>query len=148
MGEVGTAAAATAAPPAPAPKSQFDKEWAAFERDMQSLKAPAPDPQETYARATVAAEAELVPGLEGMPGQVPEGGEVVVSALEQKVSEEEERKRKAQEESELIMDRLLEEERAQEEADSRVAALKSRVEMLKKKRELAKAKGKKAVTRT
>ena len=139
MGEVG-------APP----KSQFDKEWAAFERDMQSLQQPVPDPQETYARATVAAEPELVPGFEGLPGQVPEGGggEAPTSELERKVSEEEERKRKVQEEHELIMDRLLEEERAQEEADSRVAALKSRVELLKKKRELAKAKGNKAEART
>jgi zinc finger protein 830 len=133
------------------PKSQFDKEWAAFERDMQGLQQPAPDPQETYARATVAAEPELVPGFEGLPGQVPEGGgeeAAPASELEKKVSEEEERKRKVQEEHELIMDRLLEEERAQEEADSRVAALKSRVEMLKKKRELAKAKGNKAEART
>ena len=133
------------------PKSQFDLEWAAFERDMQSVqKKPALDPQETYARATVAAEPELVPALEGLPGQVPAGGGdgVPGSELEQKISEEEERKRKMQEEHELIMDRLLEEERAQEEADSRVAALKSRVEMLKKKRELAKAKGNKSGTRT
>ena len=137
----------------PPPKSQFDLEWAAFERDMQSVqKKPALDPQETYARATVAAEPELVPALEGLPGhQVPAGGGgegAPGSELEQKISEEEERKRKMQEEHELIMDRLLEEERAQEEADSRVAALKSRVEMLKKKRELAKAKGNKAGTRT
>ena len=137
----------------PPPKSQFDLEWAAFERDMQSVqKKPALDPQETYARATVAAEPELVPALEGLPGhQVPAGGGgegAPGSELEQKISEEEERKRKMQEEHELIMDRLLEEERAQEEADSRVAALKSRVEMLKKKRELAKAKGNKTGTRT
>jgi zinc finger protein 830 len=142
----GTATVAAAPPP---PKSQFDLEWAAFERDLQSLQKPALDPQEAYARATVAAEPELVPTLEGLPGQVPAGGEgAPVSELEQKISEEEERKRKMQEEHELIMDRLLEEERAQEEADTRVAALKSRVEMLKKKRELAKAKGSKAGTRT
>jgi zinc finger protein 830 len=39
------------------------------------------------------------------------------------------------------MDRLLEEERAQEDAYGRVALLKNRIQMLKKKRELAKAKG-------
>jgi hypothetical protein len=50
----------------------FDLEWAAFERDLvQTLQQRAPDPQETYARATVAAEPELVPALEGLPGQVP-----------------------------------------------------------------------------
>ncbi|KAI9451070.1 hypothetical protein BJY52DRAFT_1191287 [Lactarius psammicola] len=110
---------AAAAPP---PKSQFDLEWAAFERDMQTL--PPPDPQETYARATVAAEPELVPIFEGLPGQAPAGGEegTAMSEREQKLSEDEERKRKQQEEHELIMDRLLEEERVQEEADGRVAA--------------------------
>jgi len=141
----GAAAGAGAAPPT----SQFDLEWAAFERDMQS-KPPAPaDPQETYARATVAADPELVPGFEGLPGQAAAGGEEgAASEREQKVSEDEERKRKQQEEHELIMDRLLEEERAQEEADGRVATLKSRVEMLKKKRELAKVKSNKAEART
>ncbi|KAH9068227.1 hypothetical protein EDB83DRAFT_638815 [Lactarius deliciosus] len=137
-----------------APKSQLDLELAAFERDLQSVqqqREPPADPQETYARATVAAEPELVPGFEGLPGQAPAGGEEPPpppSEKEQKVSEEEERRRKQEEERELIMDRLLEEERAQEEADSRVATLKSRVEMLKKRRELAKAKGNKAEART
>ncbi|KAH9178350.1 hypothetical protein EDB89DRAFT_1168297 [Lactarius sanguifluus] len=138
---------------AAAPKSQLDLELAAFERDLQTLQQqhePPADPQETYARATVAAEAELVPGFEGLPGQVPAGGEEPPppSEKEQKVSEAEERRRKQEEEHELIMDRLLEEERAQEEADSRVATLKSRVEMLKKRRELAKVKGNKAEART
>lgn len=128
-------------------KSQLDLELAAFERDLQSVREPPADPQETYARATVAAEPELAPGFEGLPGQAPAGGEEPLpSEKEQKVSEDEERRRKRQEEHELIMDRLLEEERAQEEADSRVATLKSRVEMLKKRRELAK--GNKAEART
>jgi zinc finger protein 830 len=136
MAEDGAAAAAAA------PKSQLDLEWAAFERDLvQTLQQRAPDPQETYARATVAAEPELVPALEGLPGQP-----AAEQEQEQKVSEDEERRRKLQEEHELIMDRLMDEEREQEEADSRVAVLKSRVEILKKKRELAKAK--KAEART
>ncbi|KAI0282619.1 hypothetical protein BC826DRAFT_1134913 [Russula brevipes] len=73
-----------------APKSQFKMEWAAFERDMQRLPrhrpsshgwaappgedgaeaegaAAAADPQEAYARATIAAEPELVPKFEGLP---------------------------------------------------------------------------------
>ncbi|KAH9018486.1 hypothetical protein EDB85DRAFT_2012409 [Lactarius pseudohatsudake] len=118
-------------------KSQLDLELAAFERDLQQQREPPADPQETYARATVAAEPELAPGFEGLPGEEPPPPP---SEKEQKVSEDEERRRKQEEEHELIMDRLLEEERAQEEADSRVATLKSRVEMLKKKRELAKVK--------
>jgi zinc finger protein 830 len=158
--------------PAPAPEtkpsqSQFDAEWAAFEQDMQSLPPPptanalggnseaAPDPQEMYARATIAAEPELVPQFEGLPQARAGGGGTGTGALGavvaevgqgqgHKVSEEEERKQRQMEEHELIMDRLLEEERAQEEADSRVTVLKNRVEMLKKKRELAgKARGEK-----
>jgi zinc finger protein 830 len=161
--------------PAPAPEtkpsqSRFDAEWAAFERDMQSRQSPpsnataiggsseaASDPQETYARATIAAEPELVPQFEGLPraaggtgigvpgAVVAEVGQAQGQVQEHKVSEEQERRRRQLEENELIMDRLLEEERVQEEADSRVAVLKSRVEMLKKKRQLAgKARGNKA----
>jgi len=37
------------------------------------------------------------------------------------------------------MDRLLDEERAQEEADMKVTVMKNKLELLKKKRELAKA---------
>ena len=162
----------------PKSKSQFDTEWAAFERDMQQTLQQHPssspssgptttfataaaaaeavaevsDPQERYARATIAAEPELVPQFEGLPvqqhGSRGVAGDVVVVTGEQgqgqgpnvSVSAEEERRRRQLEEHELIMDRLLEEERAQEEADSRVAVLKSRVEMLKKKRQLARGK--------
>ena len=43
------------------------------------------------------------------------------------------------EERELIMDRLLEEERAQEDADMRVHLMKNKLEGLKKRREAMKA---------
>jgi zinc finger protein 830 len=156
---------------APPPKSQFDTEWAAFERDMQNLsstrrqpaggndngEAAAGDPQETtlsYAHATIAAEPELVPRFEGLPVSSDTGaaaqaqeekGTGLVEEGRKKVSpEQEERRRKELDERELIMDRLLEEERAQEDAYGRVALLKNRIQMLKQKRELAKAKGKNA----
>jgi zinc finger protein 830 len=58
-------------------------------------------------------------------------------SMEQK--EEELRQKREQDERELIMDRLLEEERAQEDADTRVLILKNRVETLRKKRQEAKA---------
>jgi zinc finger protein 830 len=164
-------AAAAPPPPPPPPKTQFDMEWDAFERDMQkkslstqqqqqqqqqSAEAAEADPQEMYARATIAAEPELVSRFEGLPvdgdgataqegttteqgtgaGGVEEGG--------RKVSEEElERRRKERDERELIMDRLVEEERQQEDAYGRVALMKNRIQILKQKRELAKAKGKK-----
>ncbi|ORY34652.1 hypothetical protein BCR39DRAFT_585618 [Naematelia encephala] len=50
-------------------------------------------------------------------------------------TEAERRARLAREEREEIMGRLEEEERAQEDADDRVAALKARMEMIKKRRE-------------
>ena len=153
-----------------APKSQFEMEWAAFERDMQTVRLPQPataaaaaaatatDPQEAYARATIAAEPELVPSLVGLPTSKSAGAGAGVGAGTQDdgregqkaaaVSEEEERRRKELDERELIIDRLVEEERAQEDAYNRVALLRNRVQMLKKKRELAKAKGDKAAADT
>ncbi|KAH9999216.1 hypothetical protein BJV74DRAFT_767405 [Russula compacta] len=157
-----------------APKSQFETEWAAFERDLQSLRSHPPNaneeeegsttitadaPQEMYAGATIAVEPELVPKFVGLPpgsgsgagagaAEMDEGGGAGATAgagagAEAK-AEGEERKRKEVEERELIMDRLLEEERAQEDAYNRVSLLKNRVQMFKRKRELAKAKGKQA----
>jgi zinc finger protein 830 len=154
-----------------APKSQLDVEWDAFERELQGLSshptrqgpgrpaeegATTTDPREAYARATIAAEPELVPGLVGIPassgqeggaaqgsGEVDGGGEGE-GGKKTGISEAEERRRKEMDERELIMDRFVEEERAQEDAYNRVALLRNRVQMLKQKRELAKAKGKKA----
>ncbi|KAF8501445.1 hypothetical protein F5888DRAFT_1609155 [Russula emetica] len=140
------AAAPPPPPPPPPSKSQFDTEWDAFERDMQNLshqqRAEAEaDPQETYARATIAAEPELVmSNFEGLPVD----GAIATAQEGTGVPEEElERRRKERDERELIMDRLMEEEREQEDAYGRVALLKNRIQMLKQKRELAKAKGKK-----
>jgi zinc finger protein 830 len=159
-------AAAPLPPPPPASKSKFDMEWDAFERDMQQslsshqrsssrpaeAAAAAGDPQETYARATIAAEPELVvsrfeEGLPVLDGDGDGAGATAAQGVEgeegggRKVSGEElERRRKELDERELIMDRLMEEERAQEDAYGRVALLKNRVQMLKQKRELAKAK--------
>ena len=155
---------ATVTTPAPAaPKSQFDMEWAAFERDMQGLRqgkgndgAETTTTTTTYAHATIAAEPELVPRFEGLPvssdpsaaqdgaeAKAEQGTGVEEPGRKKKgLSEEEEkRRRKERDERELIMDRLLEEERAQEDAYGRVALLKNRIQMLKQKRELAKAKG-------
>jgi len=47
-----------------------------------------------------------------------------------------------QDEKELIMDRVLDEERAQEEADMRVERMKKKIENFKKKREGLKAQSK------
>ena len=76
--------------------------------------------------------------MEGIPPEtmhmMADGGpEVLVPQRDE--TEEEKRERLAREEREEIMDRLLEEERAQEEADSRVELLKHKVEALKRARE-------------
>lgn len=59
--------------------------------------------------------------------------------MEEDETEIDRRKRELQEERELVMDRLIEEERAQEDADAKVNALKSRLEAIKLKRAAAKA---------
>ena len=133
--------------PAPAPGTQdvLDLEWRKFQQSVIN----APDYQETYERATVAADpvlsAEIPQGFpSGAEGAGAEQGEDG-NEKEDELDEEAKRRRKEQEERELIMDRLLEEEQAQEEADARVSVLKSKLEALKRNREAARAaKAKKA----
>jgi zinc finger protein 830 len=121
-------------PPPAAPPSAIDLEYEKFQRELLN----GPDFQDTYQRATVMAEPELVPeSTEGLPVQ---GGEDVQETdLAQKQSEEATRRQKEQDEREIIMDRLLEEERAQEEADMKVTVMKAKLEALKKKREATRA---------
>ncbi|WVQ66157.1 uncharacterized protein L199_004335 [Kwoniella botswanensis] len=61
--------------------------------------------------------------------------DAVQEEAEPEESEQERKERLEREEREEIVRRLEEEERAQEDADSRVASLKARMEMLKKRRE-------------
>jgi len=134
-------------PTAPAPvserhvafgQSELDQEWIKFQHAVIN----APDTRETYDRATVFAEPDLVSGVaEGFP---PLQGEESPEA-EGKLDLEQERRRKEWDERELIMDRLLDEERAQEEADMKVSVLKSRLEALRTKREVGRTKSKVAV---
>jgi zinc finger protein 830 len=131
--------------PAPVPerhvafgKSELDQEWIKFQHAVIN----APDAREAYDRATVFAEPNLVSDTaEGFP---PLQGEESPEA-EGKLDPEQERRRKEQDERELIMDRLLDEERAQEEADMKVSVLKSRLEALRTKREVGRTKSKVAV---
>lgn len=119
--------------PVKQPASELDLEWEKFQ---QTVLNP-PDEREKYERATVFAEAELASEIpEGFPQ--PEPGDAKVEAPS-KMDEEHARKQKEQDERELIMDRLLDEEAAQEEADMKVAVMKGRLEALKKKRQAAKA---------
>ncbi|KAK7051089.1 hypothetical protein VNI00_005201 [Paramarasmius palmivorus] len=112
----------------PPPKTQLDLEWERFQKEVVN----APDFRETYENATVAAEPVMAEVMEGIP--------VTEAAAEQpeEVDEEELRRRKEQEERELIMDRILDEERAQEEADMKVTVMKNKLDALKKKRLAAK----------
>ena len=119
-------------------------EWSQFERDV--LAGPAAETEDQrrdiYDRATLIAEPQLAEDalLEGFPSSAvapARGVDGVKPTLE---PEEEEQTRKRRDEKELIMDRILEEERAQEDADERVAALKARLVAVKAKRVAAKAK--------
>ncbi|RDX41747.1 hypothetical protein OH76DRAFT_183986 [Lentinus brumalis] len=113
----------------------LDLEWQRFQQSVIN----APDYHETYERATVAAEAVLSEEVpQGFPSAAgaEDGGE---GEKDGQLDEEAKRRRKEQDERELIMDRLLEEEQAQEEADARVSVLKSKLEALKRNREAAKA---------
>ncbi|KAF8650998.1 hypothetical protein AX16_004984 [Volvariella volvacea WC 439] len=110
------------------PKSVIDLEYEAFQKELLA----APDPKETYDRATIVADPELTNPIEGFPPTEQE-------ELHEVGPDEEVLRQKEQEERELIMDRLLDEERAQEEVDMKVITLKAKLEALKKKKALARA---------
>lgn len=114
-----------------------DDEWVRFQQAV--LNAPVDDDRrDAYDRATIAAEPVLASEVpEGFPPTLSEDRTGGVPQAE--VSEEEMRQHREQEERELIMDRLMDEERAQEEADAKVSMLKSKLDALKRKREAAKA---------
>ncbi|KAF7327552.1 hypothetical protein MKEN_00334200 [Mycena kentingensis (nom. inval.)] len=116
-----------------AASSSIDAEWERFQRDVVNATDAQEAQRETYESATVMAEPELVAdNMEGLPGQEEEE--------EAKPKDEEQlRREREQDERELIMDRLLEEERAQEEADMKVTILRNRMEALMRKRKAAKA---------
>ncbi|OJA09785.1 hypothetical protein AZE42_07219 [Rhizopogon vesiculosus] len=119
-------------------QSELDQEWIKFQHTVIN----APDAREAYDRATVFAEPELAPdATEGFPSLQDEKS----PEAEGKLDADEERRRREQEERELIMDRLLDEERAQEEADMKVTVLKSRLEALRTKREAGRTRSKIAV---
>ncbi|TFK50075.1 hypothetical protein OE88DRAFT_317578 [Heliocybe sulcata] len=113
-----------------------DLEWEAFQKTVLAAPDPQAELRERFENATIVAEPEPAPdALVGFPplaGQQADAEPEVVDA-------ETLRKRKELEDREIIMDRLLDEERAQEEADEKVNALKTRLEAIRKRREAAKA---------
>ncbi|KAJ3716181.1 hypothetical protein C8R42DRAFT_698166 [Lentinula raphanica] len=116
--------------PATTSKEPLDSEWERFQREVVN----APDYKETYENATIFAEPVLAPVVpEGFP--IPEASEPQEPT---QMDEEAVRRQKELDEREMIMDRLLEEERAQEEADMKVTAMKNKLELLRKKRQAAK----------
>ncbi|KAF8440275.1 hypothetical protein L210DRAFT_894055 [Boletus edulis BED1] len=125
------ATAATTQPTIGGGDSALDQEWIQFQ---QSLINP-PDAGATYDRATIFAEPELVSDpTEGLPTH-----DDTDAAPVARVDEGGERRRKDQEERELIMDRLLDEEQAQEEADMKVAVMKNRLAALRQRREASRS---------
>lgn len=105
--------------------AELELEYRRFQRELLTL----PDPLEAYQNATVVAEAQLVPedSQRGFPTEV--GAEAVLT-----VDKQDERRRD-EDEREMILDRLLDEERAQEDADMRVDLMKKRLEAAKRKRQ-------------
>ncbi|KAG6877947.1 hypothetical protein C0993_001805 [Termitomyces sp. T159_Od127] len=130
-------------PPSTMPRTAIDLEYELFQREMAMLGSGPPaeqsDTRETYERATVFAEPELIEAEETPGGFPAQEQQMDGEAEKEKQSEQErERRRKEQEDRELIMDRLMDEERAQEEADQRVSSMRAKFEALKRKREARK----------
>jgi len=129
---------AAAIPPPAEPKGALDLEWEAFQREVINTDVAAEEKEEAYARATVAAEEQLFDELEGFPAELAArraaaqaGTEAVPDeSLVEEETEQQKQARKEQDDRELIMDRILEEERAQEEADNKVAMMKVRGQSL------------------
>lgn len=116
------------------PPVEVDLEWQQFQEAVLNP----PEERDAYERATVFAEPELAPdGPEGFPPGL-QGGKGDAEKPEEE-TEGAKRRRKEIEDRELIMDRLLEEERAQEEADSKVTMLKSKLDLIRRQREARKA---------
>lgn len=125
--------------PKEAINTPIDLEWQKFQQEMlSSAPTPTDQRQEAFKRATVFAEPEILEAnVLGLPTLELPHANVVEGEVAK--SEGDSRKRKEAEEKELIMDRLLEEERAQEEADAKVELLKGRLDVLKRRRNEAKA---------
>jgi zinc finger protein 830 len=124
--------------PSVAADNPINLEWQRFQQEMLTPTSTSVDQRhEAFKRATVFAEPELLPeSVAGLPSREPLGVDVAAADIP---TNDELRKRKEEDEKELIMDRLLEEERAQEEADAKVVLLKGRLEALKKRRNEANA---------
>lgn len=133
-----------------AAQSKLEDEWAQFEADLIKLPLSILKPasaavdtnKDVYDRATVFAPALVFDDTpEGFPAGSTGAGNVSQQNGAKATAEEgptDSEAQKLMEEKELMMDRMLDEERAQEEADERVLRLKERLENIKKKRAWAK----------
>ncbi|THH29446.1 hypothetical protein EUX98_g4731 [Antrodiella citrinella] len=126
------------AAPSETPLPPVDAEWELFQQAV--LNPPTNDDRrEAFDRATIAAEPVLASEVpEGFPQALAQATGTTGES-QPELSEEALRRQKEQDERELIMDRLMDEERAQEEADAKVTMLKTKLDALKRKREAAKA---------
>ena len=113
--------------------SAVDEEYLAFQREFMD----GPSEQEVYRNATTVAEPEMASEVpDGFPPHQTDDAPVEEEPV---LDEAEIQRRKEAEERELIMDRLLDEERAQEDADMKVTAMKAKLDAFKQRR---KGKGK------
>lgn len=117
---------------ASAKSTTIDPDWELFKSQMESTETEQDaSNQTTEAGAALEAEAQLISHDELG------SGDAGADAVEEKSAEEleaEERARKEQEEREEILSRMEEEQRQQDEADSRVSALKQRLQRIKQAR--------------
>ena len=126
-------------------QTSLDLEWAKFQEAVINAPVHA-DARETFEGATIFAEPQLSTEIpEGFPSSTAfeSKSEFEPERTAVRNDEGEERRKREEEEKELIMDRLLDEERAQEEADERVNALKARLDLLRQKRLAARTRTKK-----
>ncbi|OCF34353.1 hypothetical protein I316_03867 [Kwoniella heveanensis BCC8398] len=145
--------AAASGPPAPTGDSELDDFLSSLNQDdnANSSAAPLSTAPTTVSAPTTAAGRrktykEVIPGqasyeaapvriVQDPPSAEGANGQQQEEEAELEESEQERRERLEREEREEIVRRLEEEERAQEDADSRVASLKARMEMIKRRRE-------------
>ncbi|GHJ83668.1 hypothetical protein NliqN6_0070 [Naganishia liquefaciens] len=129
-------------PPVPANKSRYKPSQPETQTHYESaavLNAPPPTKSTAISSGATAASNPFAGKLTKKVDIGPAlPAEDVTEEAEEEETEAERRAREQREEREEIMDRLEEEQRAQEEADERVQSLKARLELVKKRRALAK----------
>ncbi|PFH45252.1 hypothetical protein AMATHDRAFT_51742 [Amanita thiersii Skay4041] len=105
--------------------TDLESEYERFQREVVSM----PDYSETYDRATLVVDAQI---YDNFPKTLRTDDKPSQGALNAE-------DRNSVEERHLILDRLMDEERAQEEADLRISSMRKRLEAVRRKRQAKQA---------